>query len=174
MCLYLTTRLVPAGCVCQLLLTDPQQAATLPLACHGSKGGGGQHNITTVPSPPLHSQQLPCAYLLSLVHCCFCRNPTDVDMWRFSTNAAVNVYVQVSAVSPWGNAGRSNLNATVTLTDTKTVLGKVTGVGSVLSVKVPKGNYYVSVTAAGSGDPAVDGYSTYGSRGQYQLSLTYA
>ena len=55
-----------------------------------------------------------------------------------------------------------------------TVVAIATGLG-IPSLDVPlrtTGVHYVSVAPAGSGSPATDGFSTYGSRGQYMLQVT--
>ncbi|KAF6265652.1 hypothetical protein COO60DRAFT_1456982 [Scenedesmus sp. NREL 46B-D3] len=46
------------------------------------------------------------------------------------------------------------------------------GLGAQMRVTLPEtGTYYISVAGVGAGDPAGYGYSSYGSRGQYSLSV---
>jgi hypothetical protein len=46
------------------------------------------------------------------------------------------------------------------------------GLGAHIQATLPvTGTYYVSITGVGAGDPAGYGYSNYGSRGQYSLTV---
>jgi len=56
-----------------------------------------------------------------------------------------------------------------------TALSTVSGVGAgPVSVTLPAaGRYFITLNPVGSGDPVTTGYSTYGSRGQYELLVTY-
>jgi len=55
------------------------------------------------------------------------------------------------------------------------MLDTASGVGiSPLSVSLPAaGTYYVTLRPVGAGNPPTDGYSTYGSRGQFELRVAY-
>lgn len=68
-----------------------------------------------------------------------------------------------------------NLQLTVTASDGTTTLYTTSGVGiGPMSVNLAAaGRYYITLNPVGSGDPATTGYSTYGSRGQYELLVTY-
>lgn len=126
---------------------DTNATATLLV---GTSSGG----VTTVSSPGVIER------------------PTDVDVFAFSAAAGpVNVTLTPAARS-------ANLDAVVTLRNSAgTVLGSanpVDALNATLSVTVPlAGTYYVSVQGTGKGDPLSTGYSSYGSVGQYALSVNF-
>lgn len=102
--------------------------------------------------------------------------PGDFDVFSFAAATAGTATLQVLGMPAWGSAARSNLNMQLTVTDaTNTALASTTGVGiGAFTITLPAaGTYYVSVTGAGSGDPTTTGYSSYGSRGVYEVVATY-
>ncbi|MCA0239310.1 MAG: PKD domain-containing protein [Proteobacteria bacterium] len=97
--------------------------------------------------------------------------PTDVDMFSFSAAAgAVTVTLSPAARSP-------NLDALIQLRNAAgTVLASANPTDALnagISFNVTTaGVYYVSVQGVGKGNPATDGYSNYGSLGNYSLKIT--
>ena len=97
--------------------------------------------------------------------------PTDVDMFSFSAAAgAVTVTLSPAARSP-------NLDALIQLRNAAgTVLASANPADALnagISFNVTTaGVYYVSVQGVGKGNPATDGYSNYGSLGNYGLTIT--
>jgi hypothetical protein len=96
--------------------------------------------------------------------------PDDLDMFSFSAVAGTVVV----AVAP--AAREANLDLVVTLRNrTGTVMATANPteqLGAALSAVLPAaGTYYVTVQGTGRGDPLVDGYSNYGSRGQYSVTV---
>jgi hypothetical protein len=112
------------------------------------------------------------------------RDPTQVDVFRFtvpsSTTFKNGVYVtaQLLTLSQTGaGIARTNLRAnlevrrasSLTATTTSQVLVQTgSTIGPVSTIKLSPGVFYVSVWSA-----ADVAYSTYGSRGQYQLTMSY-
>ena len=97
--------------------------------------------------------------------------PVDVDMFSFAAAAGpVTVTLDPASRSP-------NLDALVTLRNAAgTVLASANptealNAGISFSVTTA-GTYYVSVQGVGKGSPAADGYSNYGSLGNYSLTIT--
>lgn len=95
--------------------------------------------------------------------------PGDVDLFAFSAGAG-------SASFAAGPAARSpNLDLHIELRD---AAGKVLAsanppdaLAASLSATLPAaGTYYLAVRGTGKGDPAVDGYSDYGSTGMYAIA----
>ncbi|MFT3818244.1 MAG: PKD domain-containing protein [Rubrivivax sp.] len=97
--------------------------------------------------------------------------PTDVDMFSFAAAAGpVTVTLDPASRSP-------NLDALVQLRNAAgTVLASANptdALNASLSFNVTTpGTYYVSVQGVGKGSPATDGYSNYGSLGNYSLKIT--
>ena len=96
---------------------------------------------------------------------------TDVDVFSFTSQAS-------SVTATVAEASRSaNLDAVLTLTDsTGAVLSTANPIGvlgATLTLTVPSaGTYFVSVQGTGEGDPLVTGYSSYGSLGNYALTVS--
>lgn len=100
------------------------------------------------------------------------QGPSDVDVFKLDSGAgplsvnalpftlAPNADLLVSLMDASGNVlAQSNAFATL---------------GTSLSFSIPSnGTYYVSVEGTGKPDPYVDGYSKYGSIGQYSLAFSY-
>lgn len=97
--------------------------------------------------------------------------PTDVDQFAFVA-AAGTVTVDLAP------ANRSpNLDALIELRDGAGTLlasaNPTVALNATLSVNLPlAGTYYVAVRGTGKGDPLVDGYSAYGSLGNYLVSVS--
>lgn len=99
----------------------------------------------------------------------------EADFFSFQTGSGTaQINMAISEVS-------GNLHALVTVynsggsvvTNLESVDSSTAGVqGVALSVPVVDGQYFVSITGKGSGDPLSTGYSSYASLGQYVLSLT--
>jgi PKD repeat protein len=97
---------------------------------------------------------------------------TDVDMFAFSAAAGpLTLTLSPASRSP-------NLDALVTLRNSAgaviTTANPVDALNATLAVTLPAaGTYYVAVQGTGRGDPRLDGYSSYGSVGQYALSVRF-
>ncbi len=96
--------------------------------------------------------------------------PGDVDMFSFAASAGtVAVTLNPANRSP-------NLDAAVDLYNTAGTLlasaNPTEALNATLSFVVPlNGTYYVAVRGVGKGDPRSNGYSTYGSLGNYALTV---
>jgi PKD repeat protein len=98
--------------------------------------------------------------------------PTDVDVFAFTAAAGS------TTVTLLGAARSSNLDALVTIRNAAgTVLATVNPVDALnasTTLTLPAaGTYHVFVQGTGKGDPLATGYGSYGSLGQYALSVTY-
>jgi hypothetical protein len=95
----------------------------------------------------------------------------DVDVFRFSAGAGtLNLSLAVSAFGGNLDAQMQLLDSTGKLVATSNTL---TTLGTTLSTKITAaGTYYLSVSGVGKGDPKTNGYSTYGSLGQYLITGT--
>lgn len=104
-----------------------------------------------------------------------CSKPTDVDMFRFvvpSTIGRVTITVQLRPVAPWGSqVQRSNLHSNVVVRRGSTQIMTANGfsVGPFTTPRQQSGTFFVSVAPTG----VVGEYTSYGSRGQYELTVTY-
>ncbi len=92
----------------------------------------------------------------------------DRDIFRLDLESgAINVMVAGASVG-------SNLDIEVSLFDAEGSLLKTFGTDDSLSVAVhadvSAGTYYLGIDGVGRGDPASDGYSDYGSLGQYSIT----
>ena len=99
----------------------------------------------------------------------FIERTGDVDMFAFSTTGG-NLNLTFTS-----NATYANLDILATLYDkngTAITTSNPTGLNASISSTLAAGNYYVSVTGAGSGDPVSTGYSNYGSLGTYTITGT--
>ena len=97
---------------------------------------------------------------------------TDVDLFAFSAAAGTVSVVLAPA------ARSANLDAVVTLHDSAGVVIATANPGDALNATLTAtlpaaGTYYVAVQGAGRGDPRLDGYSRYGSVGQYALTVRF-
>lgn len=104
------------------------------------------------------------------------RQPSDIEVFSFTAGTPGAATLSMTGVQKLGTMVRSNLNASLTLASaTGAVMASTAGVGiPAFSVQLPAaGLYYVYIAPVGAGDPVTDGYSTYGSRGQYEVSVTY-
>jgi len=105
-----------------------------------------------------------------------CRTPGDVDVFSFSAPVAGTATLRLLGMPAWGTAGRSNLNGILRVMNaTGAVLANASGVGiAPFNASLPApGTYYVSVTPSGEGSPSASGYTAYGSRGQYMVTITF-
>jgi hypothetical protein len=134
-------------------------------------------------SPDSSNAHLPYLLSLHIVHdavlpAYHCSGPNDKDMMSFKA-AAGNATVQLLPLPASAYSyGRSNLYMTVEIKNSNNevlVTGTMLGAAADFDVPIPAaGIYYVSLAGAGYGDPAMyPGFSSYGSRGQYQLKLAY-
>jgi len=93
------------------------------------------------------------------------------------TALAGTATVQVLPVpSVWLTGGRTDLFMKVDVLSSSTVLATRTGagIGSFTVNIATAGTYYVSVAGWGNGNPATPpGFSDYGSRGLYKLTVSY-
>lgn len=111
-------------------------------------------------------------------------DPTAANFYSFTANggtATITVGVQLA----WEEWDRANLDAQVVVYDAAggaigppinpTGVDSLNGLGIFAApVTLPvQGMYYVAVSGSGAGDPLVDGYTNYGSRGQFWLTVTY-
>lgn len=91
----------------------------------------------------------------------------DVDMFSFNTTGG-NLNLSFTS-----NAAYPDLDILSTLYDnngTVITTSNPTGLNASISSTLAAGNYYVSVTGTGSGDPVTTGYSNYGSLGTYTIT----
>ena len=95
----------------------------------------------------------------------------DIDVFRFSASAGtLNLSLAVSAFGGNLDAQMQLLDSTGKLVATSNTL---TTLGTTLSTKITAaGTYYLSISGVGKGDPKTNGYSTYGSLGQYLITGT--
>lgn len=93
---------------------------------------------------------------------------TDVDVFSFTTTGGV-VTLQVDGAAP-----SPNLDLEIRLLDGTggplAAANPVDFLDAALSLTLAPGIYHVQVTGVGKGDPQLDGYTGYGSLGQYTLS----
>lgn len=97
-------------------------------------------------------------------------------MFSFVAGQAGAASIQVMGAAPWGGTPRADLNAAVTVRDaTGAVVMSGTGVGiAQTSFNLPApGTFTVTLASSGVGDPLVDGFSSYGSRGAYMMVATF-
>lgn len=105
--------------------------------------------------------------------------------WYSFQAAAGTVTLSAAVVAPWsGASNRANLDIQLVVYDADgTALATLNPAGAdAASLGVPatpvtlpaSGTYIVAVTGAGAGDVASSGYSSYGSRGQFELTAVYA
>lgn len=117
----------------------------------------------------------PCRTTLCRAVLCLHRSG-DSEALAFYSGAGI-ASIQILTVPVWGTAPRSNLNMTLTITNaTNNVMGSRSGTGiSSFSVSIPAaGYYYLWIKGTGMGIATSNtGYSDYGSRGQYQVLMTY-
>jgi len=106
-----------------------------------------------------------------------CSTPTDVDTLAFTASpgtATIQVLVMPNAVT--GPYGRTNLNVSLILRDSagnQLATRAGVGIGAFDTNLALPGTYYLSLGSTGAGNPVNNGYSSYGSLGQYQVVLTY-
>lgn len=95
----------------------------------------------------------------------------DVDVFKLTAGAGtLNLSLAVSAFGGNLDAQMDLLDATGKVVTTSNVL---TTLGTTLSTKTTVGGtYYLKISAVGKGDPKTNGYSTYGSLGQYLITGT--
>jgi hypothetical protein len=108
--------------------------------------------------------------------------------WYSLQAEAGTLTLSVGVTAPWASgassSNRANLDAQLVVynaagaplaTINPAGADPVNGLGiAPTAVALPAaGTYYVAVTGAGAGDPAATGYSSYGSRGQFELTATY-
>lgn len=118
---------------------------------------------------------IKCVPLTVLVHC---RMPSDAEFMWFKASRAGPATFEVLVQPNYAGTTirRCSLNLQLRLFDqSRAQLTAATGVGvGPLDCTLPAaGIYYTSVSGAGSGTSASTGYTSYGSRGVYQLAVTY-
>lgn len=106
---------------------------------------------------------------------------TDADMFVFQvSNGSVTLDVQpmnsIRKASTSNSFDGANLDVGFTLyASTGKVVATVepqSKLDATLQTTLPAGKYFMKVYGTGNADPAVDGYSNYGSLGQYSISVT--
>jgi hypothetical protein len=93
----------------------------------------------------------------------------DVDLFRFYTASQI-----VAAIAPASVGANLNILAEI-LNSSGSVIATSNPQDSLAAsfeITVTAGTYYLRVQGTGQGDPATDGYSRYGSLGEYTVSLT--
>lgn len=106
------------------------------------------------------------------------RMPTDVEFMWFRASRAGPATFQVLVQPNYPNTvtGRSNLNLQLRIFDqsgAQLTAAMGVGIGRFDYTLPAAGIYYTSVAGVGSGADASTGYTSYGSRGVYQLVVTY-
>jgi PKD repeat protein len=92
----------------------------------------------------------------------------DEDVFSFSTaGGELTLTVSAAAVGPNLDLAAELRDAAGTVLATSSPEGLL---GAEVVLAVPAGTYFVHVRGAGQGDPLLNGYSAYGSLGQYVLS----
>lgn len=105
-------------------------------------------------------------------------SPTDVDAFTFTASGATTVDVTPAEVAPDLDTrlriydGTQALVATIDPAVAMTNASTATGLGATYSFTATPGTYYATVDGTGFGDPLTNGYSNYGSRGRYSVSLS--
>jgi hypothetical protein len=96
---------------------------------------------------------------------------SDVDMFSFTTTGGnINLIISPAEKHP-------NLDIIAVLYNSggaALAVSNPTGLSANISLALPAGTYFLSVAGAGSGDPAVTGYTNYGSLGSYLITGTIA
>ena len=94
---------------------------------------------------------------------------TDFDVFSFSITDNVDVELTIDPA-----ARGANLDILAELYDASNTLiassNPLTRLDAAFQVNLTAGEYYLSITGTGKGDPLTDGYSDYGSLGQYFIS----
>lgn len=109
--------------------------------------------------------------------------PDVPEFFSFTATAAGPATFSVAVVSPYGGSARSNLDVQLAVFDaTGASLGALNpagvdaidglGIANARLTLPAAGTYYVALTGAGAGDVKATGYSSYGSRGQFGLTVT--
>ncbi|TCO24665.1 pre-peptidase [Kribbella steppae] len=104
---------------------------------------------------------------------------TDTDVYRVDVGAAGNYTATASAAATGGNLDikldlLDSSGAVVASADPasgQSDAGTPTGLGASVTSALQPGTYYLRVDNVGYGDPLNTGYSTYGSRGAYSLTV---
>jgi hypothetical protein len=94
----------------------------------------------------------------------------------FIATRAGTATVQLLIMAAWSTWSRSNLHSTVTLQDCSgAVLATQTGTGvAPFNVNLPTaGSYFLSIVGAAGNGGGTIGWSSFVSRGQYTLVVTY-
>ncbi|NEA36353.1 M12 family metallo-peptidase [Streptomyces sp. SID13031] len=104
---------------------------------------------------------------------------TDTDVYRVQVSTAGNYTATAGASALGGNLDikldlLNSSGAVVTSADPasgQTNAGTPTGLGATVTSNLQPGTYYLRIDNVGYGDPLNTGYSTYGSRGGYSLTI---
>ncbi|MFN7289416.1 MAG: Calx-beta domain-containing protein [Pirellula sp.] len=95
---------------------------------------------------------------------------SDLDVFSFSSHAG---QLEISANPAWRDG---NLDILLELFDSSFTFIASSNpselLGASISQAVAAGNYFLRVSGVGKGNPATDGYSDYGSLGQYRINAT--
>jgi hypothetical protein len=134
---------------------------------HGGPLRKDDHGNTTAKATPLTAQVSGTQVLLSAKG--VIERRADKDVFKFSAGAGASSFT----LAPDSRSG--NLDISVKLQDAAgKVLAKSNPIGALgasIAFTLPAaGTYYLSVSGVGEGDPAVTGYSDYGSLGQYAIT----
>jgi len=103
----------------------------------------------------------------------------DTDVYRVDVSAAGNYTATASAAATGGNLDIKlellNSSGAIVASDDpasgQSDSGTPTGLGASVTGALQPGTYYLRVDNVGYGDPLSTGYSTYGSRGAYSLTV---
>ncbi|MFC0624963.1 pre-peptidase C-terminal domain-containing protein [Kribbella deserti] len=106
----------------------------------------------------------------------------DVDVFRVEIGAAGNYTANATAAAIGGNLDikLDLLNSAGTVVGTnnpaagQTDAGTPTGLNAAITQNLQPGTYYLRVAGTGYGDPLSTGYTTYGSRGGFTLTVSKA
>jgi hypothetical protein len=104
---------------------------------------------------------------------------SDVDVYKVTVGAAGNYTATASAAALGGDLDikLDLLNSAGTVVSSanpdsgQSDAGTPTGLGAGLTSNLQPGTYYLRVDNTGYGNPLNTGYSTYGSRGAYSLTI---
>ena len=92
---------------------------------------------------------------------------TDIDVFSFVTDGKIEATINPPAVG-------ANVDVLATITNSEGIVIATSNpfdrIAASFSLTVPAGTYYLSVRGTGAGDVNAQGYSAYGSIGQYTVS----
>ncbi len=93
---------------------------------------------------------------------------SDVDLFRFTASTKIVIDVQPAPLGPMLDIFAEIIDASGAVLSTS---NPPNSLAAAFSIEVTPGAYFLRVSGAGKGDPGTNGYSNYGSLGQYTVSI---